>query len=136
MSIVVGTLILALFGVFYPTNSGNIYAACIALYALTSGLYFFLFFSLHYFLVTILCILSNNNAGFGGYVSAQKYKQFGGKDWLANILLVGLGLFAIPFACSFAFINGIAIHFEVTTALPFITILEVSSIWIFGMEPI
>lgn len=43
MSIVVGTLILALFGVFYPTNSGNIYAACIALYALTSGLYFFYF---------------------------------------------------------------------------------------------
>jgi hypothetical protein len=46
--------------------------------------------------------------------------------------LVAFSLFALPLACSFAVINAIANHFKLTTALPFITILQVFAIWLFG----
>lgn len=50
MTIVVGTLLFSLFGMYYPTNDGNMYASAIALYACTAGLQFFLF---SYYIVLI-----------------------------------------------------------------------------------
>jgi Endomembrane protein 70 len=37
MAIVVFTLLFSLFGMYYPTNGGNMYASAIALYAVTAG---------------------------------------------------------------------------------------------------
>lgn len=102
MAIVVGTLAFSLFGLYYPTNGGNMYATGIGLYAVTSGL--------------------------GGFVAGRMYKQFNGDRWAWNIVLTAT-LFAVPFVCVVAYANSVAIYFKVTAALPFLTILEVVSIY-------
>eukprot|EP00026_Physarum_polycephalum_P002246 Phypoly_transcript_02251.p1 GENE.Phypoly_transcript_02251~~Phypoly_transcript_02251.p1 ORF type:complete len:597 (+),score=119.32 Phypoly_transcript_02251:850-2640(+) len=102
MTIVVGTLLFSLFGMYYPTNGGNMYASAIALYAVT--------------------------AGIGGFVSGRMYRQFGGDRWAWNIVLTAT-LFAIPFLCSVIYANSVALYFKVTVALPILTILEVTTIW-------
>lgn len=103
MAIVVGTLAFSLFGLYYPTNGGNMYATAIGLYAVTSGI--------------------------GGFVAGRMYKQFNGDQWAWNIVLTAM-LFAGPFVCTVAYANSVALYFEVTAALPFLTILEVVSIWV------
>jgi len=102
MTIVVGTLLFSLFGMYYPTNGGNMYASAIALYAVT--------------------------AGIGGFVSGRMYRQFGGDSWAWNIVLTAT-LFAVPFLCSVIYANSVALYFKVTVALPILTILEVTTIW-------
>jgi len=102
MAIVVCTLVFSLFGMYYPTNGGNMYATAIGLYAVTSGI--------------------------GGFVSGRMFKQFNGDRWAWNIVLTAT-LFAIPFVCVVAYANSVAIYFKVTAALPFLTILEVVSIY-------
>jgi hypothetical protein len=103
MTIVVGTLLFSLFGMYYPTNGGNMYASAIALYAVT--------------------------AGVGGFVSGRMYKQLGGDRWAWNIVLTAT-LFAVPFLCTVIYANSIALYFHVTVALPILTILEVTTIWV------
>lgn len=102
MAITVGTLAFSLFGMYYPTNGGNMYASAIGLYAVTSGI--------------------------GGFVAGRMYKQFNGDQWAWNIVLTAT-LFAVPFVLVVAYANTVAIYFKVTAALPFLTILEVASIY-------
>jgi MFS family permease len=107
--ITAATLAFSLFGLYYPTNGGNMYASAIGLYAVTSGL--------------------------AGFVSGRMYKQFNGDQWAWNIVLTAT-LFAVPFVCVVAYANSVAIYFHVTAALPFLTILEVVSIYAFVGFPL
>lgn len=71
--------------------------------------------------------------GLGGFVSGRMYKQFSGDRWAWNIVLTAT-LFAVPLVCVVAYANSVAIYFKVTAALPFLTILEVVSIYALGMS--
>jgi hypothetical protein len=94
-------LILALVGLFYPGNEGTIFTAGIVLYALTSVI--------------------------GGFVSSSYFKQMGGEKWAWNIVLVGT-LFTIPSIIVFAYANSVAVAYDVTAAVPFGSILIVTTI--------
>jgi len=109
MSVVLGILILALLGMFYPNNGGNMYTAAIVLYALTSAL--------------------------SGFTAARMYKQLGGERWAWNIILTAT-LFAGPLFLAFSYVNSVAIYYHVTVSLPFLTILEIISIWAFVGFPL
>ncbi|KAK3255051.1 Transmembrane 9 super member 2 [Cymbomonas tetramitiformis] len=93
---------LALVGVFYPYNRGLLLTACIVLYALT--------------------------AGIAGYTAASNYRQMGGTQWVANVLLTCC-LFCGPFFVTFCFLNTVAIVYRSTAALPFGTICIIIIIW-------
>jgi len=101
LAVLFGLLGLALIGVFYPGNDGNLYVASIVLYALTSVL--------------------------GGFVSASFYKQFGGEAWAWNIMLVGT-LYTIPSIFVFSYVNTVAIIYNATSAVPVSGILTVLAI--------
>ncbi|PRP81869.1 hypothetical protein PROFUN_08733 [Planoprotostelium fungivorum] len=103
LAVLFGLLILALVGVFYPGNDGNLYVASIVLYALTSVL--------------------------GGFVSASFFKQFGGEGWAWNIVLVG-SLYTIPSIFVFSYVNTVAIIYNATNAVPVSGILTVLAILI------
>lgn len=94
---------LALLGLFYHYNRGNIYTACIVLYALT--------------------------AGISGYVSAHLHRQMGGDNWVRNVILTAL-IFCGPFCAIFALNNTVAIVYGSTMALPFNTIVIIILMWI------
>jgi len=101
IAVLFGLLSLALLGVFYPGNEGNLYVAAIVLYALTSVL--------------------------GGFVSASFYKQFGGDAWAWNIVLVG-SIYTIPSVFVFSYVNTVAIFYNATNAIPISAILAVLAI--------
>ncbi|EGC29057.1 hypothetical protein DICPUDRAFT_59030 [Dictyostelium purpureum] len=101
--IVSGILALALFGIFYPNNGGNMYTAGIVLYALTS------------------CI--------SGYQSAKIYKNMGGTKWAWNIVLTAT-LFVTPLIMVVLLSNTVAVTWHSTVALPIVTIIEVLTIWL------
>jgi len=103
LAVLFGLLTLALAGVFYPGNEGNLYVAAIVLYALTSVL--------------------------GGFVSASFYKQFGGDAWAWNIMLVG-SLYTIPSVFVFSYVNTVAIIYEATNAVPVGAIVKILAILI------
>jgi len=103
MSMVIGILLLAVLGLYYPNNGGNMYVSAIALYALTAGL--------------------------GGFVSARMYKQMNGERWAWNIIL-SAALFVVPFVLVVSYVNSVAIYYKTTAALPAITIFEVVLIWV------
>jgi len=94
-------LILAIFGMFYPSNPGTIYTAAIVLYALTSVI--------------------------GGFVSSSYFKQMGGEKWAWNIVLVA-ALFIGPVLIVFAYVNTVAIAYNATSAVPFGTIMIIVAI--------
>lgn len=97
VAIMFSILIMYLLGLLTASgNDGTTYVAAIMLYAFTSAL--------------------------GGYVSARYYKQFGGKHWTWNLILVAT-LYTIPLLIVFAFVNTVAIVYHSTVAVPFSTIL-------------
>jgi hypothetical protein len=102
LTMVVGILVLALFGLFYPYNPGNLYVAAIVFYAIT--------------------------AGIGGFVAGRMYKQMNGDRWAWNIILT-VTLFIAPFFITVAFVNSVAQYYHTTAAIPFVTIIEVLTIW-------
>jgi transmembrane 9 superfamily protein 2/4 len=58
----------------------------------------------------------------GGLVSGRLFKQLKGQNWAWNTLLTA-GVFPVPLAAMFMFVNTIAWNFNSTAALPFTTIL-------------
>jgi len=105
----IAILLLAIGGLFYPYNGGNLYTAAIVLYAFT--------------------------AGAGGFIGGRMYKQMNGDRWAWNIILTAT-LFVIPFVLAVTYVNSVAIHFHVTSALPALAIVEVLSIWLFVGFPL
>jgi len=102
LGLVLGLLILAVWGVFYPENRGGIYTAAIALYSIT--------------------------AGIAGYISASVYKKMIGKNWAWNLILAS-SLFMGPTFIIGSFANTVSIAYEATTAVPFGTIMVIVLIW-------
>lgn len=100
---------LALVGVFYPYNRGALFTALVVLYALT--------------------------AGIAGHVSASYFSQFGGKNWVRNVLLTCF-IFCGPLLILFSFLNTVAIVYHSTAALPFGTICVILIIWFMVTFPL
>jgi len=96
-----GILLLAVLGLFHPNNDGSLFTALIVLYALTSII--------------------------GGYTSCKLFTQMGGEKWAWNIILVA-SLYSVPVLLIFAYVNTVAIVYNVTAAVPFTTILLIFSI--------
>jgi len=101
-TMIMAILMLAVVGVFYPTNRGLMQTAAVVLYALT-------------------CFI-------GGFVSSQLYRQMRGERWAWNIVQTSL-LFAVPFFITWFILNSIAVSYESTSALPFGTIVIIALIW-------
>jgi len=107
----------ALVGSFFPhsTSSGSggpgssLYSAAIILYALT--------------------------AIVAGFVSSNFYKQLGGENWVWNIVLTAT-LYAVPFFTVALFVNGVAVSYNTTSALPVTTIIIILAIWLFVGFPL
>jgi len=85
------------------------YVAAIVLYALTSAV--------------------------SGFASARTYKQLNGERWAWNIVLTAT-LFAGPMFLAFSYVNSVAIVYNATVKLPFLTIIEIISIWAFVGFPL
>lgn len=102
LSLCFGMLFLAIIGVFYPYSRGSMYTALIVIYALISGI--------------------------AGYVSGNMYKQFGGKEWIKNVLLT-LSLFSVPVFLVWSVLNIIALFHSSSAALPFGTIVAILGIY-------
>jgi len=109
LAILFALLILAMLNTFYPNNDGRIYVTGLVLYALT--------------------------AVIGGFVAAVLFKQMGGEKWAWNIILVA-SLFTVPFICVFAFVNSVAIAYDVTAAVPAEAIIIVLCILCFITLPL
>jgi hypothetical protein len=109
LGICLGLFSLSFMGVFHPEMGGSLYVAIIVLYALTS------------------CI--------GGYFASNFYRQFGGQRWAWPVVLSAT-LFPAPLLSVFVFVNTVAINYGSTTALPFTTIIQVSSIVFFVGLPL
>eukprot|EP01120_Amphizonella_sp_Union-15-10_P015829 TRINITY_DN8212_c0_g1_i2.p1 TRINITY_DN8212_c0_g1~~TRINITY_DN8212_c0_g1_i2.p1 ORF type:complete len:613 (-),score=79.70 TRINITY_DN8212_c0_g1_i2:79-1869(-) len=102
-------LCLALVGLYYPGNEGNLQTSAIVLYALT--------------------------AGISGFVSNYFYKQMLGVHWTWNVILTAT-IYGVPcFIVAFV-INMVAVSWQVTQALPVGVILQVMSIWLFVGFPL
>ncbi|OZJ05864.1 hypothetical protein BZG36_00936 [Bifiguratus adelaidae] len=118
-SALVGTgnqLVVLVFFVILYTIIGDSYAeratiltATIFLYALTSGL--------------------------AGYRSASIYAQYGGKDWIKNMLLTAL-LWPAMVSIVTAFINSVAIYYSSSRAIAFTVMLAMLAIWLFLCFPL
>lgn len=94
-------LLLAVMGMFYPSNRGALYVAAVVCYSLT--------------------------AGIAGFISARWYKRMAGQRWARNILLTG-GMVSLPVAAMFLVLNAIAASYGATSALPFGTIALIALI--------
>lgn len=82
-------------------------------------------------IIIVYCLTTFIN----GYVCAYCYKYLGGKMWSTNILLSD-ALFLIPFIIVFSIMNSVAVSNGSTAALPFTTILAISSIYLFIAFPL
>lgn len=102
-------LLLALVGLYYPGNEGNLQISAIVLYALTA------------------CI--------SGFTSNYFYKQMGGNSWTWNVILTAT-IYAVPFFLVAFIINTIAVAWKVTQALPVGAILQIITIWSFVGFPL
>jgi len=103
LSLAVGLLFVALFGLFNVHRHGSLNSAAIILFALTS------------------CV--------SGYVSARMYKQMNGDQWVWNINLTAC-LFTVPFFLTWSTINSVAWAYGSTQALPVSTIIVLMLVWI------
>lgn len=82
-------------------------------------------------IIIVYCLTTFIN----GYVCAYCYKYLGGKMWSTNILLSD-SLFLVPFIIVFSIMNSVAVSNGSTAALPFTTILAISSIYLFIAFPL
>eukprot|EP00030_Apusomonadida_sp_AF-17_P007940 a844710_110.p1 GENE.a844710_110~~a844710_110.p1 ORF type:complete len:601 (-),score=286.26 a844710_110:41-1810(-) len=102
-------LVLAVVGVFYPTNRGLMQTAAIILYALTSFI--------------------------AGYSSAALYKKLNGERWAWNLVQTSL-LFTGPFFVIWLALNTIAVQYRSTSALPVGTVMVIVMIFVFVGFPL
>jgi hypothetical protein len=102
-------LLLALGGIFHPSNGGAMYSSLIAIYALTSAV--------------------------GGFVSGRFYAQMGGTNWSWN-LVAQATLFAVPVIVVVLTVNAVALYWKATASLPFTTMVIVLMIWLLVGVPL
>lgn len=102
-------LSLALTNIISTTKRGSVLAGVIVLYALTSFI--------------------------GGYTSVRLYRQMNGKNWV-RCTLITAGLFPVPVASVFMWVNSIAIAHNSTSALPFTALLTVLALYVFISFPL
>jgi len=102
-------LCLALTNIISTTRRGSIMAGVVILYCLTSYI--------------------------GGYSSIKLYRQMGGKDWV-RCTLTTAGLFPVPTAVVFLWVNTVALFHGATSALPFTAILTVTALFLFVSLPL
>lgn len=57
----------------------------------------------------------------GGIVAGRIFKQLKGKNWVWNVVLTA-GVFPVPLALTFTWVNGVAWSYQSTAALPITTI--------------
>jgi hypothetical protein len=104
LAIAFGVLLLAIVGVFYPTNKGGMQTAALVLYILTSFV--------------------------AGYTSAALYHKMGGTQWAWNCVLTAT-VFAGPFFVTWSILNSIAWASTSTSAMPAGTIVVIFIIFFF-----
>jgi len=107
--LVISMLCLAVLGTFYVGNRGAVYSAAVVLYAIT--------------------------AYIAGYVSTTLYLQLGGTKWASASLLTA-SLYAVPFFCTFIFVNSVASYYGSTAALPVSMILLIIAMWMLVSFPL
>jgi hypothetical protein len=106
VAIVLGCVLV---GAFKPTKRGAILTALIIIYSL---------------------------CGFvGGAISGRLYKQMKGKNWVWNVVLTA-GIFPVPLAAVFSFVNSVAWNSGSTAALPATTIMLMLGIVAFVHFPL
>lgn len=95
-------LFLALTNIISTTRRGSILAGMVVLYCLTCSI--------------------------GSFISTRLYFQMGGKAWVRCVLFTA-GLFPVPVAFVFMWVNTVALAHGSTSALPFTTILTIAFIY-------
>ncbi|CAI4226286.1 unnamed protein product [Auanema sp. JU1783] len=86
----------------------------------------------HGLLNTLSVVLYALTSCIAGYASSSKYRQFQGKNWIANINLTSF-LFAGPMIFAWSINNSVSWAYQSTQALPWTTVLVVLGIWlVFG----
>eukprot|EP01101_Sappina_pedata_P012737 TRINITY_DN890_c0_g1_i1.p1 TRINITY_DN890_c0_g1~~TRINITY_DN890_c0_g1_i1.p1 ORF type:complete len:615 (+),score=254.76 TRINITY_DN890_c0_g1_i1:65-1909(+) len=95
-------LAVALISSFGSGHSISLYSTAIFLYALT--------------------------AVIAGLVSSMFYRQLGGEKWVWNIVLTAT-LYAVPFFIVAMVVNGVAMSYHTTSAVPVATIVIILAIW-------
>ncbi len=110
LSLMFCILFLTLVGSYYRDYSNNaMYTSFIIVYILTTGI--------------------------SGYISGHFYKQFGGENWVNNVLLTVI-LFALPVFCVWAFLNSVALVYESSAAFPFKTIAGILALYFLVSFPL
>eukprot|EP01134_Creolimax_fragrantissima_P004868 CFRG4868T1 len=71
----------------------------------------------------------------GGYVGGALYLQFGGKNWIRQMLVQTCFFPAIVFAANF-YINFIAVTYSSSRAIPLDVVFKISAIVIFAILPL
>jgi MFS family permease len=102
-------LLLALVGIYYPSNGGAMYTSLIIIYALTSVI--------------------------GGFTSGRYYAQMGGTNWSWN-LVAQATLFTLPFVVVVLVANSVALYYNATASLPFTTMVIVLMVWLLVGVPL
>uniref|UniRef100_A0A9J2Q2V1 Transmembrane 9 superfamily member n=1 Tax=Ascaris lumbricoides TaxID=6252 RepID=A0A9J2Q2V1_ASCLU len=67
--------------------------------------------------------------GISGFVSARKYRQFDGRDWIKNVNLT-TGLFTVPMFLVWALNNTFSWAYNSTQALPYTTVIALALLWL------
>ena len=93
---------LALMNLISTTRRGSILAGMVILYCLTCSI--------------------------GSFISTRLYFQMGGKAWVRSVLFTS-GLFPVPTALVFMWVNTIALAHGSTSALPFSTIFTITALF-------
>lgn len=105
VQLVVATFVLlglALTNLISTTRRGSILAGMVILYCLTCSI--------------------------GSFISTRLYFQMGGKAWVRSVLFTS-GLFPVPTAVVFMWVNTIALAHGSTSALPFSTIFTIVALY-------
>ena len=79
-------------------------------------------------LVSTAVVLYMLSAAISGYISARLYHRIGGVKWKWNMIVTAL-FFTGPAFVIWAILNTVAISYNSTAALPFLTILQLFAMW-------
>ncbi|KHN84060.1 Transmembrane 9 superfamily member 1 [Toxocara canis] len=83
----------------------------------------------HGALYTLAVVLYACTSGISGFVSARKYRQFDGTEWIKNVNLT-TALFTVPMFLVWALNNTISWAYNSTQALPYTTIIALALLWL------
>lgn len=73
--------------------------------------------------------------GIAGFTSAYIYRQFGGKNWIANAN-IATSLFTVPMILIWMLNNSVSWAYGSTQALPYTTVIALGLFWLFVGYPL